>query len=99
MLGVFDGQPGRACPVASRVQRSMSVVPASAGGRATAPAGTGWSGRVFKQLGLAFVLAVGLVPVAASQAAITVATNNDEGPGSLRQAILDAPPAETIVVP
>jgi hypothetical protein len=34
-----------------------------------------------------------------SQAAIAVSNNNDEGPGSLRQAILDAVPGETISVP
>ena len=36
---------------------------------------------------------------AASRAAITVANTNDEGPGSLRQAIEDAGSGETIVVP
>jgi hypothetical protein len=36
---------------------------------------------------------------AASQGAITVANTNDEGPGSLRQAIEDSGPGETIIVP
>jgi hypothetical protein len=35
----------------------------------------------------------------AAQAAITVTNTNDSGPGSLRQAIAEAPPGETIVVP
>jgi Ca2+-binding RTX toxin-like protein len=34
-----------------------------------------------------------------ARAAITVANNNDSGTGSLRQAIIDAAPGETIVVP
>lgn len=42
---------------------------------------------------LALVLPVG------ARGAITVANTNDEGPGSLRQAIADAPPGETISVP
>ncbi len=36
---------------------------------------------------------------ATAQAAITVANTNDSGAGSLRQAIAEAPPGETIVVP
>jgi hypothetical protein len=34
-----------------------------------------------------------------AQAAITVANQNDSGPGSLRQAVAEAPPGETINVP
>ena len=34
-----------------------------------------------------------------ARAAITVANQNDSGPGSLRQAVAEAPPGETIVVP
>jgi hypothetical protein len=34
-----------------------------------------------------------------AQAAITVANTNDSGLGSLRQALLEAPPGETVVVP
>jgi hypothetical protein len=77
----------------------MWFVRASVVGQGTVRAGARGQCRVFKRLSLAFILAVGLAPVAASQAAIIVANNNDEGPGSLRQAIIDAPPAETIVVP
>jgi hypothetical protein len=40
-----------------------------------------------------------LVPVGTAEATITVANNNDSGSGSLRQAISDAAPGETIVVP
>jgi hypothetical protein len=40
-----------------------------------------------------------LVPAGSAQAAINVANTNDSGPGSLRQAIADAPAGETIVVP
>jgi hypothetical protein len=49
----------------------------------------------------AFVLAavVALIPAASAEAAITVSNTNDAGPGSLRQAIADAPPGEAIVVP
>jgi hypothetical protein len=45
------------------------------------------------------LVAVALVPAASAQAAITVSNTGDSGPGSLRQAILDAPPGETINVP
>jgi hypothetical protein len=45
-----------------------------------------------------FVVAL-LIPAGSAQAAITVTTTADSGPGSLRQAIADAPPGETIVVP
>jgi hypothetical protein len=48
---------------------------------------------------LAAVAALVLVSASGAQAAITVANPNDSGPGSLRQAISDAPPGETIVVP
>ena len=48
-------------------------------------------------LALAVVLSLALP--AASRAAITVGNTNDEGPGSLRQAIEDAVPGETINVP
>jgi hypothetical protein len=43
--------------------------------------------------------ALGLLPAASAQGAITVANTNDSGPGSLRQAIADAPPGETIDLP
>ncbi len=48
---------------------------------------------------VALIAAVALVPASSAQAAINVANANDSGPGSLRQAISDAPPGETIVVP
>jgi hypothetical protein len=47
---------------------------------------------------LAGVFGVSLV-CAASASAATVGNTNDAGPGSLRQAILDASPGETIAVP
>ncbi len=49
----------------------------------------------------AFALAavIALVPAATASGAITVSNTNDSGPGSIRQAIADAPPGETIVVP
>jgi hypothetical protein len=47
----------------------------------------------------ATLTALCLIPAATAQATITVANNNDSGPGSLRQAIVDAAPGETIVVP
>jgi hypothetical protein len=47
---------------------------------------------------LAGVVGVSLVG-AASASAATVSNTNDAGPGSLRQAILDAGPGETITVP
>jgi hypothetical protein len=40
-----------------------------------------------------------LIPAGTASAAITVSNGNDAGGGSLRQAIADAPPGETIVVP
>jgi putative cofactor-binding repeat protein len=40
-----------------------------------------------------------LVSAGSASAAITVSSTNDAGPGSIRQAIGDAPPGETIVVP
>ncbi len=53
--------------------------------------------RAAAVLASAALLALAL-PVGA-RGAITVANTNDEGPGSLRQAIADAPPGETISVP
>jgi len=52
--------------------------------------------------GFISVLAVSvcaLALVASSAGAATVANTNDSGPGSLRQAVLDATPGETITVP
>jgi hypothetical protein len=48
---------------------------------------------------MALAMALCLIPAATAQATITVANNNDAGPGSLRQAIADATPGETIVLP
>ena len=51
---------------------------------------------------LTIALLLGLIPALApstAQAAITVANTNDSGAGSLRKAIEEAPPGETIVVP
>src|SRR6476469_1325512 len=44
-------------------------------------------------------LVLALIAPAAARASITVANQNDSGPGSLRQAVSDAPPGETIVLP
>jgi len=44
-------------------------------------------------------LAAALLSAPASAGAATVANANDAGPGSLRQAIIDAAPGETIVIP
>ncbi len=53
------------------------------------------------RLVVALVIALALAALAAGPAAatITVANTNDSGPGSLRQAIADAGPGETIVLP
>ena len=52
------------------------------------------------KLALTLVTAALLATAAApAQAAITVANTNDSGPGSLRQAIAEAPPGETINLP
>lgn len=48
---------------------------------------------------MALAMTLCLILAATAQATITVANNNDAGPGSLRQAIVDAGPGETIVVP
>ena len=48
---------------------------------------------------IATAAALLLVPIGTAEATITVANNNDSGSGSLRQAISDAAPGETIVVP
>lgn len=48
---------------------------------------------------LATAAALLLVPAGTAEATITVGNNNDGGAGSLRQAISDAAPGETIVVP
>jgi len=44
-------------------------------------------------------LALCVVPAASASATITVTNQNDSGPGSLRQTILDAEPGESIFVP
>jgi hypothetical protein len=44
-------------------------------------------------------VALAVLPASQAQATITVANNNDSGAGSLRQAIVDAGPGETIVLP
>ncbi len=49
--------------------------------------------------GALLTLALFALPVAAAHATITVGNTNDTGSGSLRKAILDAAPGETIVVP
>ena len=51
------------------------------------------------RIALAAAAVLALASPGASRAAITVTNNNDEGPGSLRQAILDAAPGETITLP
>lgn len=48
---------------------------------------------------LSILLAAALLLVPASAGAATVANTNDAGPGSLRQAIVDAAPGETITIP
>ncbi|HEY5977882.1 MAG TPA: choice-of-anchor Q domain-containing protein, partial [Solirubrobacterales bacterium] len=48
---------------------------------------------------LVLALATALMAVGTASAAITVGNTNDSGPGSLRQAIIDAPPGETIDLP
>jgi hypothetical protein len=48
---------------------------------------------------LAAAGAVALFPSAASAGTITVINQNDDGPGSLRQAISDAGPGDTVAVP
>src|SRR4051794_5588799 len=48
---------------------------------------------------IATAAALLLVPAGTAEATITVANNNDAGSGSLRQAISDAAPGETILVP
>jgi hypothetical protein len=47
----------------------------------------------------ALAAAMAVIPAGTASAAITVSNTNDSGPGSIRQAITDAPPGETIVVP
>ena len=47
----------------------------------------------------AVVVALLAIPVTGAQASITVANDHDSGPGSLRQAIIDAAASETVVVP
>jgi hypothetical protein len=48
---------------------------------------------------LATITALAIMPVGTAGATITVANTNDLGPGSLRQAIVEASPGETIIVP
>jgi hypothetical protein len=48
---------------------------------------------------IATAAALLLIPAGTAEATITVANNNDSGLGSLRQAINEAAPGETIVVP
>ncbi len=48
---------------------------------------------------IATAAALLLIPAGTAEATITVANNNDSGLGSLRQAISDAAPGETILVP
>src|SRR5262249_38932667 len=48
---------------------------------------------------LSAVALLTLTMAGAARATITVANQNDSGPGSLRQAVTEAPPGETIVVP
>jgi len=50
-------------------------------------------------LALATLGLLGLATAGTAEAAITVANQSDSGPGSLRQAIAEAPPGETIVLP
>jgi hypothetical protein len=49
--------------------------------------------------GVVLGLALCVVPAASASATITVTNQNDSGPGSLRQAIVDAGAGETILVP
>jgi hypothetical protein len=55
--------------------------------------------RIKIALSLVLTALLALFAAGSAQAAITVANQNDSGPGSLRQALSEAPPGETIVVP
>ncbi|MEZ5078896.1 MAG: choice-of-anchor Q domain-containing protein [Solirubrobacterales bacterium] len=55
--------------------------------------------RIAKRVVCLGVLAFGLALPSGAAAAIAVSNQNDSGPGSLRQAVIDAPPGETITVP
>jgi hypothetical protein len=55
--------------------------------------------RIKVVLSLVLTALVALCAAGSAQAAITVANQNDSGAGSLRQALAEAPPGETIVVP
>jgi hypothetical protein len=48
---------------------------------------------------VALAAVIVLIPAASASAAITVSSTGDAGQGTIRQAISDAPPGETIVVP
>jgi hypothetical protein len=50
-------------------------------------------------MGVATALIVSLLGAFSASAAVTVGNTNDSGPGSLRQAIADAPPGEAINLP
>src|SRR3954447_3072571 len=50
-------------------------------------------------LSLALITLFAALAAGSAQAAPTVSNTNDSGPGSLRQAVIDAAPGETIVVP
>ena len=52
-----------------------------------------------RRLAIAAVFGLVLALPGTAEGAITVNNTNDSGPGSLRQAILDAPAGETIIVP
>jgi hypothetical protein len=55
--------------------------------------------RIKVALSLALTALITFFAAGSAQAAITVANANDSGAGSLRQALAEAPPGETIVVP
>src|SRR5829696_8336928 len=60
----------------------------------------GWrSMRIRIAFTFAAIVLVAMASAGPAGAAITVANQNDSGPGSLRQAVADAPAGETIVLP
>jgi hypothetical protein len=55
--------------------------------------------RIKVALSLVLTALVALLAAGSAQAALTVTNQNDSGAGSLRQAVSEAPPGETVVVP
>src|SRR5215475_2778719 len=50
-------------------------------------------------VGLALFLALSLTASAGAAGTLTVTNNHDSGAGSLRQALMDAAPGDTVVIP